>query len=167
VSASKIVTLVRAHPIRLQLQVPSEDAVEIKTGLKVLARVESHGTREFEGKITALNPSIDPNSRSMMAEAKFDNPKMELLPGMFAIARIMLPREAEAVMVPRDAVLVDPTLDAVEVFVIEDGRAHIRIVAVEESEASVMRVLSGVSAGEVVATNALQQLYDGANVKVQ
>ncbi len=167
VPSSKVVTIVRAHPIRLQLQIPASDAGKVATGMRVLARVESHGNREFEGKINALNPSIDPNSRSMMAEAKFDNLKMELQPGMFATARVILPGGAQAVMVPQDAVLMDPTLDSVEVFVLEKLKARIRIVRLGATENSEVRVLSGISAGEIVATSALSQLYDGASVTVQ
>jgi len=165
--SSKVVTIVRADPIRLQLRITALDADRIATGMRVLARVEGREKREFEGKITALNPSIDPNSRSMMAEAKFDNPKMELRPGMFATARIVLPGGTQAVMVPREAVWKDPTLDSSEVFVLKNQKAGIRIVRVEDSDAPVVRILSGVSAGEVVATSALQELYDGASVKVQ
>lgn len=165
--SSKIVTIVRAHPIRLRLQIPASDAGKIDTGMRVVAKVEIHGNREFEGKITALNPSIDPNSRSMMAEAKFDNLKMELRPGMFATARVILSGGAEAVMVPADAVLVDPMLDSAEVFVLEEGKARIRIVRLGAEEASQIHILSGISAGEVVATSSLEELYDGASVKVQ
>jgi RND family efflux transporter MFP subunit len=167
VPSSKVVTIVRANPIRLQLQIAALDAEKVAIGMGVLAKVESHGSREFEGKITALNPSIDPNSRSMMVEAKFRNPKMELLPGMFATARVILPGGEEAVMVPRNAVLTDPMLDSVEAFVLEEGKARIRIVRVEATETSEVRILSGVSAGETVATSELNQLYDGASVKVQ
>ncbi len=167
VPSSKVVTIVRAHPIRLQLRIPASDAGKIAMGMPVLASVESHGNREFEGKITALNPSIDPNSRSMMAEAKFDNLKMELRPGIFATARVILPGGEQTVMVPRDAVLMDPTLDSAEVFVLEEGKARIRIVRLGAVDDSEVRILSGVSAGEVVATSALQQLYDGASVKAR
>jgi multidrug efflux pump subunit AcrA (membrane-fusion protein) len=166
-TSSKIVTVVRADPIRLQLRITALDAGEIATGMRVLARVESRGNREFEGKITALNPSMDPNSRSMMVEAKFDNPKMELRPGMFATARIVLPGGTQAVMVPREAVWMDPTLDSAEVFVLKEHKARIRIVRVESTDAPTVRILSGVSAGEVVATSALEDLYDGASVKAQ
>ncbi|MEJ2722152.1 MAG: efflux RND transporter periplasmic adaptor subunit, partial [bacterium] len=166
-TSSRIVTLVRVQPIRLQLQIPESEADKIALGMRVLARVEIHENREFEGKITALSPSIDPNSRSMIAEAKFDNPKMELRPGMFAAARVILPGGEQAVMVPRNAVLIDPTLDSVEVFVLRENKARIRIVRVEDGDAPEVRILSGVTAGETVATSALQQLYDGASVKVQ
>jgi RND family efflux transporter MFP subunit len=169
VPSSKIVTIVHANPIRLQLQIPSSDAADITIGMKVFARVESREAREFEGKVTAINPSLDPNSRSMMVEAKFDNPEMELRPGMFATARVAIHGEVQAVMVPRNAVLEDAMLDSAEVFVLQEGKARVRIIQIEETQAQAaeVRVLSGVSAGEVVATSSLSQLYDGAPVKVK
>jgi RND family efflux transporter MFP subunit len=165
--ASRIVTIVRANPIKLQIQVPGADAVKILLGMKVLARVESFGNRDFEGKITALNPSLDPNSRALMAEARFENTKLELRPGMFSTARIMLPGTEQAVTVPRSAVLVDPTINSAEVFVLQGGKAHVKVVQFGEENAGIVRIFSGLSAGDAVATGKLQQLYDGATVKSQ
>jgi multidrug efflux pump subunit AcrA (membrane-fusion protein) len=102
-----------------------------------------------------------------MAEAKFENSKMELRPGMFATARVILPGTEQAVIAPRSAVLVDPTVDSSEVFVLAGGKAHVRVVQVGEADDGMVRLLSGVSPGDVVATSELSQLYDGAAVKVQ
>jgi RND family efflux transporter MFP subunit len=134
--------------------------------MRVLAKVENYGAREFEGKITALNPALDPNSRSLMAESRFENPKIELRPGMFATARVLLPGTEKAIMVPREAVLVDPTINSSEVFVLLGDKAQVRVVQVGEAPRGMARILSGVSGGERVATSRLQQLYDGAAVKL-
>ena len=163
--SSRIVTIVRANPIKLQLQIPGADASRIGVGMRVVAKTENYADREFEGKITALNPALDPNSRSLMAEARFDNPKLELRPGMFATARVILPGTEKAIMAPREAVLVDPTIDSSEVFVLQGGKAHVRIVQIGDAGNGLVRILSGVSDSEVVATSRLQQLYDGATVK--
>jgi hypothetical protein len=68
-------------------------------------------------------------------------------------------------MAPREAVLVDPTIDSSEVFVVQGGNAHVRVVQVGDAGNGMVRILSGVSDSEVVATSRLQQLYDGATVK--
>jgi multidrug efflux pump subunit AcrA (membrane-fusion protein) len=165
--SSKIITIVRANPIKLQLQISAMDTARLSAGLRVIAQIQSYGNREFEGKITALNPSLDPNSRSMMVESRFDNPKLDLRPGMFATARVVLPVTEQAIMVPRTSVLIDPTLDSAEVFVIQNDKARIRVIQVYDSQAATVRIRSGVSAGEVVATSKLQQLYDGAAVRLE
>ena len=48
-------------------------------------------SRDFMGRVSAINPSVDPNSRAFILEARFDNPKAQLQPGMFATARVLLP----------------------------------------------------------------------------
>jgi multidrug efflux pump subunit AcrA (membrane-fusion protein) len=165
--ASKIITLVRANPIKLQLQIAGADSAKVALNMKVLARVESFGARDFEGKISALNPSLDPNSRSMMAEAKFENSKLELRPGMFSTARVLLPQTEQAVVAPRSAVLIDPTINSAEVFILQQNKAYVRVVQIGEDEAGMIRILSGVSAGDILATSKLQQLYDGAAIKLK
>jgi multidrug efflux pump subunit AcrA (membrane-fusion protein) len=165
--ASRILTIVQSNPIKLQMQIAGPDSTRIGVGMKVMARVEGLGDREFEGKITVLNPSLDPDSRSMMVEAKFENPSMELRPGMFATARVLLPGKEQAVMVPRNAVLVDSVLDSAEVFIIQEGKARVSVVNLGKAEADNVRILSGVSAGDVVATNRLPELYDGASVTME
>ena len=163
--SSRVVTIVQENPIRLQLQIPGVDANRVGVGMRVIAKIENYAAREFEGKITALNPSLDPNSRSLMAEAKFDNPKLELRPGMFATARVILPGTEKAIMAPRAAVLVDPTVNSSEAFVVQGDKAHVRVVQIGDAGNGMVRILSGVSDSEVVATSRLQQLYDGATVK--
>ena len=94
---NKIATIVRTGTEKLQLQTPEQRAAQGKLGMTVLARVSAYPDREFTGKITAVNQSVDPNSRIFILEAKFDNPKGELRPGMFATARVLLPGGEKAV----------------------------------------------------------------------
>ena len=89
--ANKIATIVRIGVMKLELQTPEQLAARGKLGMTVLARVAAYPDRDFTGKITAVNPSVDPNSRVFILEARFDNPKGELRPGMFATARVLLP----------------------------------------------------------------------------
>jgi multidrug efflux pump subunit AcrA (membrane-fusion protein) len=83
---------------------------------------------------------------------------------MFSAARILLPETEEAILVPPAAVLSDPNTDSAQTFVIEDGRARVRVVRVGEREDGMVRLLSGVSEGETVATSNLDLLYDGLAV---
>src|SRR5215471_10540111 len=75
---NKIATLVRIGTMKLQLQTPEQRAARATVGMTVLARVAAYPDREFAGKITAVNPSVDPNSRVFILEARFSNPKAEL-----------------------------------------------------------------------------------------
>ena len=96
--------------------------------MTVVARVAAYPDRDFTGKITAVNPSVDPNSRVFILEARFDNPKGELRPGMFATARVLLPGGESAVFVPRNAVVRDKTTDSYQLFTIENNTARLHVV---------------------------------------
>ena len=161
-TSSVIATVVRVNPLKLQLQVPEADAGLIQSGMKVLASVAAFGARQFEGRVAALNPSVDAASRALTVEALLPNEKRELRPGMFAAAQILLPGSETAVLVPKTAVLADPNTDSAQVFVVSERTARVRVVRLGGSIDGMVRLLAGVSAGEPVATSSLQQLYDGA-----
>ena len=83
---------------------------------------------------------------------------------MFATARVLLPGTEKAIYLPKEAVVRDRTTDSNQVFVVDGGKAHLRVVTVGDSDAGQVRVLSGVSAGEIVTLNKQYELYDGASV---
>ena len=87
---SKIATLLRITPIRLELQVPEVNAPDMKLNVGVEAMVPGYPGRVFQGRVTAINPAVDPSSRTITVIAEFPNTDIALKPGMFATARILL-----------------------------------------------------------------------------
>jgi len=162
---NKIATVVRMGSLKLQLQTPEQRAARAKIGMPVTARVSAYPDREFSGTVTAINASVDPGSRIFIVEARFENAKADLRPGMFATARVQLPGGETAVFVPKSAVLRDTTTDSNQVFTIENGKARLRVVVVGEAEGDAIRIVSGLSGTETVAVNHLSELFDGAAVE--
>ncbi len=165
--ADKIATLVRIGTMKLQLQTPEQRSSRASIGMTVVARVSAFPDRDFTGKVSAINPAVDPNSRAFILEARFENPKAELRPGMFATARVLLPGTEDAVFIPRSAVIHDRTTDANQVFVIENNSAHLRVVLTGETDGAAVRILSGLTGKETVATSHQTELFDGSPVVVQ
>jgi multidrug efflux pump subunit AcrA (membrane-fusion protein) len=161
---AKIATIVRLTPIKLELQVAEANAPRIHEGFQVTANVSGYPNRDFLGRVVAINPAVDANSRTFAVQAEFQNADLALKPGMFSTARILLPGSEQGIFVPRDAILTDPSTNSSQVFVIRDGKAHVSVVQVAEVEGESVRVLSGISAEAVLATNHLRDLYDGQSV---
>jgi multidrug efflux pump subunit AcrA (membrane-fusion protein) len=164
---NKIATIVRMGTMKLQLQTPEQLAARGKLGMTVLARVAAYPDRDFTGKITAVNPSVDPNSRVFILEAQFPNPTGELRPGMFATARVLLPGGETAVFVPRNAVVRDKTTDSFQVFTIDNNTAHLRVVLTGEVAGDQIRIVNGLSGNETVAAGGQNTLFDGAAVQAR
>ncbi len=163
--ASIVATVLRTNPIKLQIQVPEADAPYITPGMSVSLQVDAFRDRKFSGQVTAVNPAIDPVSRSATVEAAIENGDNSLRSGMFATTRILRKGGGRAVFVPRAAVFNDQNTQSYRVFVIQGGVAKLRVVQIGDEEGDSLQILSGVNADEIVATSNLQQLFEGARVK--
>jgi multidrug efflux pump subunit AcrA (membrane-fusion protein) len=161
---NKIATVVRVSTLKLQLQTPEQRAAKAQVGMTVIARVSAYPDREFQGKVSSVNPAVDPNSRVFTLEARFTNTDNALRPGMFSTARVVLGSGENAVFVPRKAVVRDKTTDSNFIYVVDGGQAHMRIVLVGEAQGDSVRIQSGLSGNESVVTTNQSQLFDGATV---
>jgi multidrug efflux pump subunit AcrA (membrane-fusion protein) len=166
-SATAIATILRTNPIKVQIQVAESDVPYVGLGRGVTIQVDAYKDRNFGGVVTAVNPSIDPASRSAVIEAQIENNDNALRTGMFATVKITRDGGTLGVFVPKEAVLNDQSTQSQRVFVIVEGVAKLRTVQVGPEENGTIQILNGVAADEVVATSNLAQLYEGAKVQVQ
>ena len=163
-AADRVATIVRISTLKLQLQIPEQQAGMAKTGMEVKARVAAWPDRNFTGRLSAVVPAVSVNSRTFIAEARFDNPGGELRPGMYANARVMLADTEKAVFVPEKAVFYDNTTDANHVYSAINGIARLNVVQIGDAQGNEVRILSGLTGGETVVLNNHADLYDGATV---
>ena len=159
-----IASIVRISTVRLQLQIPEQQAGMAKNGMEVTARVAAWPDRDFTGRLIAVVPSVSMNSRTFLAEARFNNPDAELRPGMYSTARVMLPDMEKAVFIPASAVFYDNTTDANHVYSVINGIARLNVVQSGEAQGGEVRILRGLTGDETVVLNNHADLYDGATV---
>jgi multidrug efflux pump subunit AcrA (membrane-fusion protein) len=163
-AADRVATIVRISTVKLQLQIPEQQAGMAKNGMEVTARVAAWPDRDFTGRLVAVVPAVSVNSRTFMAEARFDNPGIELRPGMYATAKVMLSETEKAVFIPAKAVFYDSTTDANHVYSVINGIARLNVVQRGDALGDEMRILRGLTGEETVVLNNHTDLYDGATV---
>src|SRR5688500_6491376 len=154
-SADVIATIIRSNPIKIQIQVAEADVPAVSIGRGVSVRVDAYPDRNFAGSVTAINPSIDPASRSAVVEASIENPDNALRSGMFGTARITKEGGGTGVFVPKSAVHNDQATQSYRAFVIVDGVAKLRVVQLGIEEGESYQILDGLAADETVATSNL------------
>lgn len=165
-STSKIATIVQNDTLKLNMHVAEADADRVRVGQPVRLAVDTYPAREFGGTVSAIVPALDPNSRALTAIVQVPNPNGALKPGMFASARVIEPtHEKNGIFIPVDAVQRNSAGTAV-VYVIADNRAQARVVQVGTEADGQLQIVSGVQAGEQVATAGVDQLTDGTPVIV-
>jgi len=164
--STAVVKLVSLDPLRLRLTVPGVQAGQVQVGQITQCTVDAFPGRTFTGKVTAINPALAADSRTMGIEARVPNPDALLKPGMFAVARIETGKTERAMLVPRKALIEDANTNSYRVFVIDkDNHAHLRVVQLAARQLQdAVRLTGGVAEGERVATTHLADLYDGATV---
>lgn len=165
-SADTIATIIRSNPIKIQMQVAESDVPAVGVGRGVSIQVDAYPERRFAGTVSAINPSVDPNSRSAIVEARVENGDNALRAGMFATARINREGGSTGIFVPKTAVYFHQATGSYRAFVIEGGTAKLRVVQLGIEEGDSYQILSGLNAEETVATSNLDQLYEGAKVAV-
>jgi multidrug efflux pump subunit AcrA (membrane-fusion protein) len=163
-SASIIATILRTNPIKAQIQVAEADVPAVVVGRGVSVEVDAYKDRKFGGTVSAVNPGVDPNSRSAVIEALIDNSGNALRAGMFVTANIVREGGSKAVFVPKAAVYNDQPTQSYRVYVIQDGIAKLKVVQLGTEEGDSYQIISGVDADQTVATSALDQLFEGARV---
>ena len=161
---TKVATVVKIAPLRVELTVPEQSAGLVAPGQTVRLQVDAFPGRHFEGQVRYVSPAFRPDQRALTIEAVVPNPDDALKPGMFAAAEVMLPSSAPSVVVPSSAVT---TVAGVShVFVVRGASVEQRMITRGLTLGQVTEVLQGLSAGELVATSRVESLADGAQVRV-
>ncbi|HLQ45266.1 MAG TPA: efflux RND transporter periplasmic adaptor subunit [Planctomycetaceae bacterium] len=97
--------VVRADTVRIFLDVPEIDAGYIAPDSPAKIKVPSLSAESFDGKVTRTSWTLQTSSRTLRTEIDVPNPKGRLRPGMYATAEVEVARRAEALALPKSAIL--------------------------------------------------------------
>jgi multidrug efflux pump subunit AcrA (membrane-fusion protein) len=160
-AGTPIVTVVRQHPLRLQLAVPERAAANLRMGQVVRVTVEGDA-EVYPGRVARLSPAITEGNRTLAIEAEVPNEAGRLRPGMFARGEIIT-AEALGMVVPQSALVVFAGVE--KLLVVKDGTVREQRVRTGQRMADRVEIVEGVTTGDLVVTNP-GGLADGARVRV-
>jgi RND family efflux transporter MFP subunit len=160
-----VAELVIENPLRLRANVPERFSAEVALGQEVRLQVASHREAPFEGKVTRINPAVDPVSRTFVVEAEVPNNRGMLRPGGFTKVSILTDRSAEAAVVPIESVV--KFAGVTKIFVIEDGKARSIEVETGLEGSGWVEVLGPLPVQGQVVTTGQTQLADGTPIAVR
>jgi len=162
-----IVPLEALVPIYVDYALPERHLDRISVGQAVEIEVQAFPGEVFKGHIAAVNPGIDPGTRSLQVRAVLENPQARLRPGMFAEVRTVLPQRPAVLTLPQTAITYNPYGDSV--FVILEGESGSSVQRRQIETGGVrngrVEIVSGLQAGErVVAAGQVKLRNDQAVV---
>jgi membrane fusion protein (multidrug efflux system) len=165
---ARIVPLQALDPVYVDYTLPERHFDQLAVGQGVRVEVQAYPGRVSEGVISAINPGIDPGTRSVRLRATLENPEQLLRPGMFAEVRTVLPARDDILTLPRTAVTYNPYGESVFVIVEQDGQQVVqnRRIKTGEVRAGRVEIIDGLRAGELVVSAGQVKLRNGQPVTI-
>ena len=149
--------------LEAELNVPERELATLEAGLPVTLSVDALPGRTFEGTIDRVSPVVDADSGTFRVVAAFAG-KGDLKPGMFGRISIDYDQRADALTVPRAALLEDEAEPAV--FVVDEGKAARVPIELGYLDGEWAEVRGGLEEGAQVVTAGKATLRDGSAVQV-
>ncbi len=171
---AKIVTLQALDPIFVDFYLPQRLLSQVALGQPVTVRVDAFAGKTFAGKISAINPKVDQDTRNIRVRATLRNPDHLLLPGMFATTAIEVGRPQPRVTLPQTAISYNPYGNIVYL-VKQKGKgrngrpglvAEQKFVTTGATRGDQVAILKGVQPGDVVVTSGQIKLHNGTPVLI-
>ena len=135
----------------VELELYENEFANIKLGQTVHILSQSYPGQTFRGKVAFVYPFLDPKTRTVKVRVELANPGLKLKPDMFVNATVRVPL-GSAIVVPVGAVMDTGTRQVVWVEM-QAGMFEPREVKVGAREGDSIQILSGVKAGEKVASS--------------
>lgn len=161
-SSTMISTIVNIDPIKIEFSIPERYANMVKVGSKIYFSSEAGG-QEVEGSVYAVEPNVDPNTRTLKMRANSPNRERKFLPGMFVKIKFVLGVEENALMVPAESII--PELNGYKLFVVNaEGKVEEKRVSIGTRTDRFVQVVDGLKEGDLVLTTGVLQVRTGMPV---
>lgn len=151
---SDIVDLQQLDPIYIDFQLPERYLGDLADDQRVNVSVQAYPGKVFKGRVSAISPLIDQNTRSIQIRATLLNNDRLLHPGMFAQVQAVSDKSRTVLTLPDTAISYNPYGDFV--FVVESGTQGLTVesrqVETGETRKGRVEIVKGLSLGERVVS---------------
>jgi multidrug efflux system membrane fusion protein len=160
----QVFTIEDFTPLLVRVFVPTADAIQLRTKMPASVSTEVLKGTAFPGTVTLINPRIDVQTGTVRVTVEVYDDSLRLKPGMFVEVRIAVGQKEDVLVIPRKAVLYRQ--NKTYAFVVENGRAAQREIALGLTEEDLAEVLSGLEEGQTIVSVGVENLKDGQRVEV-
>ena len=172
-AGTQIVSLTDLSQLYANFTVTEKDSAALQVGQTVRIKVDAYPGRDFEGKISTIEPQVATDTRNIRVQATIANPDRILKPGMFTTTTVVLPDKPAVVTVPETAV--DYTLYGDSVYLItekkaDDGKSSLTVTRTFVQAGNRINgraeIIKGLKPGDRVVAVGQNKLQPGAAVAI-
>jgi len=163
-SATRIASLQNLLSVKIDFSVPERYVNDVRKGQKINFRLTGL-SGPYTGEIFAIEPKIDPSTRTVLLRAVCSNDDGKIIPGAFAEIELILRHMDDAIMIPTEALI--PELGRQIVYCVENGQARPREVGTGIRTENMIQITSGLDVQDSVITTGILQLRPGTPVRAE
>ncbi|WP_206107816.1 efflux RND transporter periplasmic adaptor subunit [Paludisphaera rhizosphaerae] len=159
-----LLTVARIDKVRVVTQIPDRDVPYADVGDEADVTLDAIPGRVFKGAVSRFANSEDPTSRTMYTEIDLPNPDLELRPGMYGVATVILDQSTKTFTIPASALVGESHGGKGDVFAIKDGVAKKTRVEIGADDGLRIEILSGITSDDQVILD-VGSVADGTPVQ--
>jgi len=161
--ATRIARLIKIQPLKIEFAVPERYAGAIKVGSELSFHLDN-ADENYEARVYAMEPAVDPGTRTMTLRALYPNKDARLQPGRFVSVLLIIREKKDALQVPTEAII--PELGGEKVFTVVNGRAASVAVTIGFRTPEAVEITEGLQPGDSVVISGIMQLRSDMPVTV-
>jgi RND family efflux transporter MFP subunit len=159
-------SIAQSGTLRIQIDVPQSEAVNIKDGQKASVDVKERLGRAYTGTVIRNAGALDNAARTMLTEVQVDNTDASLLPGMYAQVRFTLPQQRTSLIIPTSSLVVDHS--GMHVVTVDSNHTiHFVPVTIGKDMGKEIEILNGLHGTESLVASPSDLLNEGEHVEVR
>jgi RND family efflux transporter MFP subunit len=164
--ASKpLFSIAQSGTLRIQVDVPQSEAVNIQDGQKAAVDVKERLGRAYTGTVIRNAGALNNAARTMLTEVQVDNSDGSLLPGMYAQVKFTLPEQRTSLIIPTSSLVVDHSGMHV-VTIAANHTVHFVPVTIGKDMGKEVEILNGLNGSEPLVSSPSDLLNEGDHVEV-
>ena len=160
---AEITTLSRVRPVKIAFAVPGRFAANVRAG-DVVSVLDEATNKKYAAKVYAVDPQIDPVSRTQPVRARFANTNNELRPGAFVRVNLRLGETQTALQVPTESVI--PEASGYSVYTVKNNKMVPKKVKIGIRSDKVIQITDGLAVGDSVLRTGILQVKPGDAVRI-
>jgi len=165
ISPSTVVaTLQQVGQLKMDFNIPDQYRSQLRLGQEVFFSVDGR-LDTLSGRISAIEPGADMQSRTVRARAIVPNGKGQLVAGSFAHVVIPFETNNSAILIPSQAII--PTTRDKKVALVRSGKAQLVVVKTAARTSDKVEITQGLQQGDTVLLTGLMQVKPNMEIKVR
>ncbi|TVQ88676.1 MAG: efflux RND transporter periplasmic adaptor subunit [Bacteroidetes bacterium] len=159
----RITRVVQSHKLKINFDIPARYAALAKEDMEVKVISSSLGDTTF-ARIYALDPVINPNTRSLHLRGIMENGSGKFVPGDFVQVVMDVEQNDNAILIPAESIISE--LNSQVVYLARNGKAERREVEIGTRTRGRVHILEGIAEGDTVLITGLMDVRDGSSINL-